>query len=121
MMMQSSLAALAALVLSATPLAAAPQWTALGPYGGFVDTLTVDPVDTRVLYATADLQGTFKSADGGATWSASNRGLPNAQFTVLAVDPAKRTRIYLAADGIWHSLDGGFSWMPARRPVPKDV
>jgi len=63
----------------------------------------------------------LKSTDGGATWSASSRGLPNAQLTVLAVDPAKRTRIYLAADGIWHSLDGGFSWKPARRPVPKDV
>jgi photosystem II stability/assembly factor-like uncharacterized protein len=157
--MKSFLAACAILTLSTAPLAAAPHWTPLGPYGGFVDTLTVDPVQPQVLYATSEIQGAFKSADGGATWSliyagsangsvavdpsrhttlylssfdrvlkstdggatwtASSRGLPNAILSVLAVDPAKRNRVYLAADGVWRSLDGGSTWQPARRPLPK--
>ncbi|HEV7508880.1 MAG TPA: hypothetical protein VGS07_28650 [Thermoanaerobaculia bacterium] len=145
--------------LAASPLAAAPQWAPLGPYGGFVDTLTADPAAPQVLYATANRQGTFKSVNGGATWtlihtgyasgnvavdpslhatiyqsidfkqmlkstnggatwSSSSRGLPNANLTVLAVDPAKRNRVYAATDGVWHSLDGGLSWKGPRRPLP---
>jgi hypothetical protein len=149
-----------ALALTASPLSAAPHWVPLGPYGGFVETLTVDPVQPQVLYSTANLQGTFKtldggaswtlihigiasgsvavdpsrhttiyqsfdfkqvlkSNDGGATWSSSNRGLPNFVVGVIAVDPAKRTRVYVASDGVWHSLDGGFSWKRSRRPMPE--
>jgi photosystem II stability/assembly factor-like uncharacterized protein len=151
--------ALLAALLAGAPLAAAPQWTALGPYGGGVDTLTVDPVDARVLYATANLNGTFKSVDGGATWrlihagyassklvvdpsrhttiyqtlgylqvlkstdggitwSASSRGLTR-DVSCVAVDPVKPKRIYAGGStGVWHSLDGGFSWQAARRPLP---
>ncbi len=150
----------AGLLALSTSLAAAPHWAPLGPYGGFVDSLTVDPVQPQVLYTTADLRGTFKSVnsgaswtlihagiasgnvavdpsrhttiyqslnfnqvlkstDGGATWSSSNRGLPNVVVTLLAVDPAMRTRVYVAGDGVWHSLDGGFSWKSPRRPVPQ--
>jgi photosystem II stability/assembly factor-like uncharacterized protein len=155
---------LSVLVLAnlAAPLAAAPHWTPLGPYGGFVDTLTIDPVQPQVLYATSDDEGTFKSAnggatwslihtgiasgnvavdpsrhttiyqtlnfnqvlksaDGGATWTSSSRGLPNATLSVLAVDPAQRTRVYAASDGVWHSLDGGFTWKRSRRPLPEGV
>ncbi len=156
----SVLAMLAIIILASPPLAAAPHWVPLGPYGGFVETLTVDPVQPQVLYATADLQGTFKSVDGGsswtsihagiasgnvavdpsrrttiyqsfnfkqvlkstdggATWSSSNRGLPNFVVGVIAVDPAKHTRVYVASDGVWHSLDGGFSWQRSRRPFPE--
>jgi photosystem II stability/assembly factor-like uncharacterized protein len=148
-----------AIIILASPLAAAPHWVPLGPNGGLVETLSVDPVQPRVLYATADLQGTFKSVDGGAswtlihtgiasgnvavdpsrhttiyqslnfkqvskstdggaTWSSSNRGLPNFAVGVTAVDPAKRARVYVASDGVWHSLDGGFSWKSPRRPIP---
>jgi len=125
-----------------------------------VDTLSVDPVQPQVLYATAGRQGSFrsvdggaswslihfgyasgnvavdpslhttiyqsldfkqvlKSTDGGASWSSSGRGLPNGNLTLLAVDPAKRNRIYAATDGVWHSLDGGLSWKGSRRPLPK--
>ncbi|MBW8874947.1 MAG: hypothetical protein JF614_08280 [Acidobacteria bacterium] len=76
--------ALAALVLSAPSLAAAPQWAPLGPYGGLVNTVTVDPADNRVLYATADFQGTFKSADGGASWVPIHTGYASGN---VAVDP----------------------------------
>jgi hypothetical protein len=149
----------AGLAFLAAPLAAAPHWVPLGPYGGFVDTVTVDPVQPQVLYATAGHQGSFRSADGGVswslvhtgyasgnvavdpslhstiyqsldfhqvlkstdggtTWSSSSQGLPNANLTLLAVDPAKRTRVYAATDGVWHSFDGGISWKGARRPLP---
>ncbi|MEA2600195.1 MAG: hypothetical protein QOF89_1187 [Acidobacteriota bacterium] len=154
------LAALLAGALLTSPLAAAQQWTALGPFGGPVDSLTVDPTNDRVLYV-ATAEGVFTSADGGGTWlpihagiasgnvavdpsrpatiylsigpriarsddggahwTESRRGLGPRSFPgALAVDPAKRSRIYLAAAGAWHSLDGGMSWRPARkRPLPQ--
>ena len=88
-------AALLAGVLLTSPLAAAPRWTALGPYGGFVDTLTVDPVDARVLYATADVNGTFKSVDGGPQVYSVDR-------LILIPDPAAPGRLYAATrGGIW--------------------
>ncbi|HSS77834.1 MAG TPA: hypothetical protein VLV54_13960 [Thermoanaerobaculia bacterium] len=156
------IAIIAALALAlASPLAAAPHWTSLGPFGGDVDHLTVDPVDTRVVYATLGPQGTFKSVDRGVSWIPIlggpaagsvavdpshhttiyqaievNRvlkstdggahwtpGVPFAdigQARELAVDPAAASRIYLAtSEGVWHSLDGGATWLPSRQPLPE--
>ena len=158
---QRLLVSVLALASLAAPLAAAP-WSPLGPYGGFVGTLTVDPVQPQILYATADVQGTFKSVDGGDSWgliqtgdasgnvavdpfrhttlyqslnfrqvaksvngglrwTSSTRGLPNAAVTVIAVDPALQNRVYVASDGVWHSLDGGFTWRRSRRQLPEGV
>jgi photosystem II stability/assembly factor-like uncharacterized protein len=154
-------ALLLALSLS-SPLAAAPQWTALGPFGGYVDHLTVDPADARVLYSTCDIQGTFKSGDsgahwlpvdpsstlssvavdpsrhttiyetvgvnqvrkstdGGAHWTVSSRIVSPQEVTYeIAVDPAQPARVYLGtSNGVWRSLDGGTSWHPGRRPLPR--
>jgi|GEM_PF-1202910 len=156
------IAIVAALTLTlASPLAAAPHWTSLGPFGGDVDHLTVDPVDARVVYATLGPQGTFKSVDRGVSWIPIlggpaagsvavdpthhttiyqaievNRvlkstdggahwtpGVPFADIGLareLAVDPAAPSRIYLAtSEGVWHSLDGGVTWLPSRQPLPE--
>ncbi len=103
------LAALLAGALVSTPLAAVPRWTALGPDGGTVDSLTVDPVDARVLYATANNQGTFKSIDGGATWSLIHTGGASGN---VAVDPFRHTTIYQTAsfNQVLKSTDGGATW-----------
>ena len=103
------LAALLAGALVSVPLAAVPRWTALGPYGGTVETLTVDPVDARVLYATANNQGTFKSVDGGATWSLIYTGIASGN---VAVDPFRHTTIYQTAsfNEVLKSTDGGATW-----------
>ncbi len=81
-------AALLAGVLASTPLAAVPRWSALGPYGGAVDALAVDPADPRTLYASAGVNGTFKTVDGGATWSLIHPGPASGN---LAVDPSRHT------------------------------
>ncbi len=109
-----ALALALALALSAS-LAAAPRWTALGPYGGLVDRLTVDPADARVLYARADAAGVFKSADAGASWSLIQPGL---YFSGVAVDPSRHTTIYQTnlLGFLWKSLDGGAHWTQSALP-----
>ncbi|NIQ34929.1 MAG: hypothetical protein GTN86_03160, partial [Xanthomonadales bacterium] len=38
--------------------------------------ITYDPHDPNYAYATTRLGGFWRSADGGATWSQANTGLP---------------------------------------------
>jgi photosystem II stability/assembly factor-like uncharacterized protein len=110
-------ALLAALLIGAlvsAPLAAVPRWTALGPDGGSVNNLTVDPVDARVLYATLDGQHTFKSVDGGTTWSLIHTGVASGS---VAVDPFRHTTIYqtFSSNEVLKSTDGGATWTTSSR------
>lgn len=93
-------------------------WASTRPRGGFVSSLTFDPMDANVVYATyAGFGGThvWRSIDGGATWAprdGSGLGaLPDMPVHSLAVDPTRRERLYLGTDlGVFVSLDGGLSW-----------
>jgi photosystem II stability/assembly factor-like uncharacterized protein len=93
-------------------------WTAVQPRTGFVTSLTFDPVDSNVVYATyAGFGGThvWMSTDAGATWSPrdgiGSGALPDIPVHSLAVDPTRRDRLYLGTDlGVFVSLDGGLSW-----------
>jgi photosystem II stability/assembly factor-like uncharacterized protein len=101
-----SLAA-AALLAGTAARATSSVWTPLGPFGGSVQTLTVDPGDARVLYATLGAQGAFKSADGGATWVPLHAGVAEGN---VAVDPSRHGTLYLAPGGVQKSTDGGAHW-----------
>jgi photosystem II stability/assembly factor-like uncharacterized protein len=106
--------ALSLAALLAGPLAAAPHWTPLGPYGGRVDTLSVDPTAPQVLYATAADQGSFKSPDGGATWHLIHIGPVSGN---VAVDPVQPTTLYQAfnLNQVLKSTDGGATWRVSSR------
>jgi hypothetical protein len=52
-------------------------WTSIGPEGGWIYALAVDPNTPTTLYAGTYGGGMFKSTDGGATWSPVNTGLTN--------------------------------------------
>ena len=93
-------------LLTAGPSTAA-GWTPLGPFGGSVQTLTVDPGDARVLYATLGAQGAFQSVDGGATWVPLHAGVAEGN---VAVDPSRHGTLYLASGGVQKSTDGGVHW-----------
>ena len=56
-------------------------WTSIGPQGGWIEALSIDPHNPRTLYA-ATSGGAFKSLDGGANWVKS--GMPN---KLLVFDP----------------------------------
>jgi photosystem II stability/assembly factor-like uncharacterized protein len=80
-----------------------------------------DPTNPSILYATSQLNGVFKSTDGGITWSASNGGLtrwdagvgyPVIDVSSIAIDPASPQTLYIGTNGggIYKSVDGAESW-----------
>ncbi|HYK02592.1 MAG TPA: hypothetical protein VE974_12620 [Thermoanaerobaculia bacterium] len=93
-------------------------WASARPRAGFVSSLTFDPADSNVVYATyAGFGGShvWRSTDFGATWTpidgAGLGALPDIPVHSLAVDPTRRDRLYLGTDlGVFVSLDGGNTW-----------
>lgn len=101
--------------VTSTCFAQAPTWTGIGPGGGIVNTLAIDPATPTTLYAGTQGSGVFKTTDGGASWSAINNGLTNLLVFALAIDPATPTTLYagtfaVGGGGVFKSTDGGASW-----------
>jgi hypothetical protein len=80
-----------------------------------------DPTNASVVYATTELQGVYKSTDGGTTWSPSNGGLtpwvealgsPVIDVQSIVVDPAFPQTLYIGTNGggVYKSSDGAQSW-----------
>jgi photosystem II stability/assembly factor-like uncharacterized protein len=67
--------------------------------------VTIDPTDSRVLYATGFESAAWRSADRGLTW----RRIPGFDFKWahrVTVDPLDRARIYITTYGgsVWHGI-----------------
>ena len=94
------------------------QWKALGPFGGSIEAVQLDPHRSGTAIAGAANGLLFRSRDGGDSWSAlafpaELRGTLHA----LLIDPV-RPDTYLAAmssetpeySGLFRSPDSGASW-----------
>lgn len=98
----------------ATMASGTTAWSVVRPRDGWVSSIAFDPFDANVAYATyAGFGGNhvWRSADGGTSWTAIDNGLPDLPVHSIAVDPTRRTRLYLGTDlGVFVSLDGGATW-----------
>ena len=94
-------ALLTLLTISQTSVALAGfgVWTRNGPEGGRIRVLAIDPATPTTLYAGTYGGGVFKSANGGASWSAVNSGLTSLAVLALAIDPATPTTLYAGTSG----------------------
>jgi hypothetical protein len=103
---------------AATRSTAGTSWIATRPREGFVSSITFDPSDPNVIYATYAGFGdahVWMSIDGGATWSPHDGlgagALPDIPVHSMAVDPTHGDRLYLGTDlGVFVSLDRGEHW-----------
>lgn len=79
---------------------------------GIFYALAADPTDSNVIYAASSTVSVYKTTDGGATWTAANRGLPGQPVRSLIVDPINPLKIYAALAGgeFFKTEDGGASW-----------
>ncbi len=99
-------------------------WTKLGGSGAVPiivnynpQSLAINPQDPAVLYVAGaipslQLQGVFRSADGGANWAPLN--FPGNTAEALIVDPRKPDTLYALTGngrGILKSSDAGATWM----------
>ncbi len=106
---------------------AAGQWASLGPDGGWVNVLVLNPETPSTLYAGTIRGGVFKSTDAGASWTAMNSGIPLNQSALqiqeMAIDPVTPEILYIGTGGtgVFKSTDGAHSWAAARQGLTDNV
>jgi photosystem II stability/assembly factor-like uncharacterized protein len=102
------------LVLACAAAAEPPLWTSVGPDGGAVRSLVIDPSDSRRLFA-GTIGGVFVSTDRGGHWSPSSEGLHLSkpqEITEILFDADDPLRLFANVYGgkIHRSDDGGQTW-----------
>ena len=114
-----ALTALAVLVAVAAspPLSAQVDpgdWASLNPgAGGQVQQVVLDPSVPGRAYVLSDVEGMYRTDDGGASYQFLPNGLLSIDILDLAVDPADSDRVYVATDlGLQVSDDAGGLWTP---------
>ncbi len=112
-------AILLALAFAAPAWAAVDSWTPLGPGGGTVQSLAVDPRDPGVVYAVVGpLDGEpgtlYKSLDGGATWRTLAAG---SGLHAVALDPEHPGTVFAGGSYILRSTNGGRTWGDVSPPL----
>ena len=110
--------------LSPTPTSILPPVSpvsrkSIGPDGGHVIDLVIDPVTPTILYAAVH-DGVYKSTNSGESWHEASIGLPPLApgapgIIALAVDPVTPTTLYAGVmfSGVYKSTSGGENWFPA--------
>jgi photosystem II stability/assembly factor-like uncharacterized protein len=89
-------------------------WVSIGPDGGNVLALGLDPQQPATLYALPyeypDGPRVFKTTTGGDGWTEVGR-LQDYSVRTLLVDPHDSDYLYgMASTVLWRSTDGGASW-----------
>lgn len=97
------------------------NWAIVGPSGGDVRVVAVDPKDKNRLYASTLDGQIHTSADGGATWRLLvNLNSPQLVLDQLFVDQRDSKTIYASGyrgsrdGGFFKSSDGGATWKEAK-------
>src|SRR5829696_5809062 len=97
------------------------DWEVVGPNGGDVRTVTIDPRDKNRLYISTMDGQIHTSADGGKTWTLlTSLNEPQLVLDQLFVDSENSNVIYTSghrgkgAGGFFKSEDGGRTWKEAK-------
>ena len=120
---------------------AGDNWTRLANLGtgngyqSLITGLVIDPLHPATIFAS-NLDGIYKTTDGGVTWQTITTGLTDSRIISLAVDPKNPDRVYAGTSnsrprnitdgtGMFYSANGGASWshvsgLPAA-PIPSIV
>jgi len=101
---------------------AAPVWRNLGPGGGgWIQSVTLDPHDPRVIHIGCDVGGYYQSVDGGRSFHILNHGLTDLFVQQIVVSPADPNVIWLATEsGVFKSTDRGRHWRLKRNGFPPE-
>jgi uncharacterized protein (TIGR03437 family) len=95
-------------------------WADTRPRSGWVSSVTFDPSNRNIAYATYSTFGgthVWRSTNAGASWTgidgSGTGALPDIPVHSLVVDPANTARLYIGTDlGVFVTTDGGANWMP---------
>src|SRR5207245_1461143 len=79
----------------------------------FVPRVSVHPDDPRIIWAGVEIDGVFRSRDGGDTWTKVVNGLHDLDVHDLALARTSPPRAYVATNGeLFWSDDRGEKWTP---------
>jgi photosystem II stability/assembly factor-like uncharacterized protein len=118
MISRKSLITLVVAMFSITTLWAG-QWTALGPDGGDVRSLNIDPKNPDRIYLGTSTGTLFVSADGGHSWARlAHLGGDDDVLDHITIDPQNPKHIFVSAwsvenqqaGDVYRSHDGGNNW-----------
>ena len=99
-----------------------PRWQSIGPVGGGVERIEVDPHDQRRLFCCVNISfehnkevsriRLFRSMDRGASWSEQEvDGARNLLVRWITFDPHHPGCVFLGTDqGLWCTQDHGDTW-----------
>ncbi len=97
------------------------QWQNIGPAGGDVRSIEVDPKNQNHLYLTTLDGQVYSSYDGGSSWDLlANLHEPQLVLDDLIIDPRDSNILYVAGHrgkrpgGFFKSVDGGKTWKEAK-------
>jgi photosystem II stability/assembly factor-like uncharacterized protein len=87
------------------------SWKNIGPEGGSIISLAINPVNDNIVYA-GTTSNVYKSVNGGITWIAISAALDNHRIYNIAIDPEMPTTLYVGTDYpvVFKSTDGGKTW-----------
>lgn len=106
-------------VLPLQPTDAGNDWVSVGPFGGDVTDLAVNPIQPLSVYATAGTP--FYSSDGGTNWTPMDALLLKAGGPINAIECAANgvliaTGTYVYGK-VFRSTDNGSTWQSRTIPV----
>jgi Protein kinase domain len=108
-----------------------PRWMP-GNGGLSLHTIVLDPAERKRMYVAISSGGVYRTDDGGASWTAQNRGIraifmPNKfpEFGQcvhkIALHPSRPERLFLQNHwGLYRSDDCGENWTDVANGVPSD-
>jgi photosystem II stability/assembly factor-like uncharacterized protein len=88
-----------------------------------IQSLVIDPRDSRTLFAATDGQGLLKTTDGGQTWTKILDPFKEWDYArrpkAVVIDPTTAGVVYtISKYGVIRSDDGGATWRPLTLPTP---
>jgi photosystem II stability/assembly factor-like uncharacterized protein len=95
------------------------DWRNIGPGGGSdLHFLAIHPENADIMYVSGDIEGAFKSTDGGNTWRNINGNLAHGRYggdayftNDIVIDPTNHDRVYLpTSTGLFVSETGADTW-----------
>ncbi len=107
------------IICSATSSFAQVTWTSIGPGGGSdLIAAAIQPDNPDVIYLAGDIEGVFKTTNGGQSWRMINNGRaggdrPAGVYGIqeLVIDPTNYQTIYACTwSGLYKSTNGGENW-----------
>ncbi len=111
------------LMLAAAAPADEHNWEPAGwGGGGFFRSVAFHPARDGVIYMGGDVNGMYRSDDGGKSWKIINNNIVGYGAFAIAVDPSTPDTVWVATDqGLSKSTDMGATWKTIANSGPKEM